>query len=120
MSPLAPATTTKPSTTAGLATNAPAEGLAFHASENGAPAFSSLARPRPSSRPSDGQSLATAAGAAQSTSVATRQARHQGVLIGLLALPRRGGLRADRAPRGPAPTVGSRGRRRARIGAPAP
>src|SRR5450432_2881490 len=63
-SPRAPATSTSPSTTAGLATKAPDEGLLFHAGENGAPDFSSLARPRPSSSPRDGQSLASATGAA--------------------------------------------------------
>src|SRR5579862_3242547 len=63
-SPCAPATTTSPSTTAGLETKGPAEGLAFHATENGAPDFSSLARPRPSASPRDGQSFANAAGEA--------------------------------------------------------
>src|SRR5450432_1544259 len=84
MSPLLPATMTKPSTTAGLATNGPAEGLAFQATENGAPAFWSVARPRPSSSPSEGQSFANAHGAAPRTRAATRprvEARRTFVLV---------------------------------------
>jgi hypothetical protein len=70
-SPCAPATTIIPSTTAGLAMKAPAEGLAFQAIENVPPPFSSVARPRPPSSPSEGQSFAKA-GDAPSTSAATR------------------------------------------------